>query len=262
MEIQPALGSDIAMVFDECPPYPCEHDYAARSLELTLRWAARCKRDLGARVSRLSGSNEPLEDAADRRVAPLIFGIVQGGTFETFAEKAPKPSAQIGFRWLCDWRGERRRDRSGNDAGGGTERAVSCPAISRATRWGSGRRRRLVELVARGVDMFDCVLPTRLARNGTAYTASGAMNLKNSAFTMHERPIEAGCACPACQGFSRGYLRHLIKAEEILGLRLVSLHNLHFYIGLMERARAEIENGCFDSFRQNFVTGYRTSNNA
>jgi len=115
-------------------------------------------------------------------------------------------------------------------------------------------------MVARGMDMFDCVLPTRLARNGTAFTAAGTINLKNAEFALDKRPIEENCACPACREFTRGYIRHLIKAEEILGLRLITLHNLHFYLNLMSRARAEIERGTFDQFRKTFVGEYKTRN--
>jgi queuine tRNA-ribosyltransferase len=122
---------------------------------------------------------------------------------------------------------------------------------------GVGTPEDLVEAVARGVDMFDCVLPTRLARNGTAFTARGTLNLKNAEFTMDRGPIEEGCACPACAEFSRGYIRHLLKAEEILGLRLVTLHNLHFYLDLMTRTRSAIENGTFAEFRREFVTNYK-----
>jgi len=115
----------------------------------------------------------------------------------------------------------------------------------------------MVEMVARGIDMFDCVLPTRVARNGTAFTASGSLNLKNACFTFDEGPIEEGCGCYACANFARAYLRHLVKAEEILGLRLITLHNLHFYLGLMARVRTEMEAGTFAAFRSEFVGGYR-----
>ncbi len=122
---------------------------------------------------------------------------------------------------------------------------------------GLGTPPQLLELIARGVDMFDCVLPTRLARNGTAFTAGGTLNLKNAEFALQKGPIEEGCACPACRDFTRGYLRHLIKAEEILGLRLVTLHNLHFYLDLMQRARLAIAAETFAQFRCDFVKGYR-----
>jgi queuine tRNA-ribosyltransferase len=127
---------------------------------------------------------------------------------------------------------------------------------------GLGTPPQLLEMVARGMDMFDCVLPTRLARNGTAFTAAGTLNLKNAEFALDKRPIEENCACPTCGEFMRGYIRHLIKAEEILGLRLVTLHNLHFYLNLMSRAREEIEGGTFNPFRKAFVAEYKTRDTA
>ena len=123
---------------------------------------------------------------------------------------------------------------------------------------GLGTPPQMLEMIARGIDMFDCVLPTRLARNGTAFTAGGTINLKNAEFTLDKRPIEEDCACPTCREFARGYIRHLVKAAEILGLRLITLHNLHFYLDLMKRSRAEIENGTFDEFRKRFVSNYKT----
>src|SRR4029450_4032548 len=123
---------------------------------------------------------------------------------------------------------------------------------------GLGTPPQLLELIARGMDMFDCVLPTRLARNGTAFTAAGTVNLKNAEFILDKKPIEENCTCEACREFSRGYIRHLIKAEEILGLRLITLHNLHFYLNLMNRLRTEIQTGSFDQFRRAFVGDYKT----
>src|SRR5438876_3309753 len=120
-----------------------------------------------------------------------------------------------------------------------------------------GTPAKLLELIARGIDMFDCVLPTRLARNGTAFAATGTLNLKNAEFARDKNPIEQGCACPACNGYTRGYIRHLIKAEEILGLRLITVHNLHFYFDLMRQARTAIENGTFNEFRNSSVARYR-----
>ncbi len=244
MEIQATLGSDIAMVLDECPPYPCEHDYAARSSEMTARWAQRCK----AR-SEVRNQNAEME-------RQLLFGIVQGGTFEDLRRTSAEATVQIGFDGY---------------AIGGVSVGEPEPEMMQAVEWsepflpndkpryamGLGTPPQLLELVARGVDLFDCVLPTRLARNGTAFTAAGTLNLKNAEFALQNGPIEEGCNCPACREFSRGYLRHLIKAEEILGLRLITLHNLHFYLELMKRARSEIEAGRFDEFRHAFVSGYR-----
>ena len=121
---------------------------------------------------------------------------------------------------------------------------------------GVGTPRDLLAGIRAGIDMFDCVLPTRLARNGTAFTETGTMNLKNNPYRLDQRPIEEGCACDTCQTFTRGYIRHLIKAEEILGLRLITIHNLHFYLNLMQRIRDAIELGTFAQFRENFVAGY------
>ena len=123
---------------------------------------------------------------------------------------------------------------------------------------GLGTPPQMLEMIAHGMDMFDCVLPTRLARNGTAFTAVGTLNLKNAEFALDKRPIEEACACLVCREFTRGYIRHLIKAEEILGLRLITLHNLHFYLNVMNQARSAIESAAFDQFRKAFLAGYKT----
>jgi queuine tRNA-ribosyltransferase len=239
MDIQATLGSDIAMAFDECPPHPCGHEYAEKSLGLTLRWAERCRRWAESRTDR-----------------PALFGIVQGSVFEELRRESASALARMDFEGY---------------AVGGVSVGETEEEMMQAVEWsephlpvnkpryamGLGTPPQMIELVARGIDMFDCVLPTRLARNGTAFTASGTVNLKNAPFAAEKGPIEEGCDCYACAEFSRGYLRHLIKAEEILGLRLVSLHNLHFYIRLMERARLEIEKGTFEEFRRRFVAGYK-----
>ena len=256
MEIQASLGSDIAMVLDECPPYPCEHDYAARSLELTARWAARCKRAVGAGVSPAILCGDAADAADATSSGQLVFGIVQGGTFEDLRRASAEATVAIGFDGY---------------AIGGVSVGEPEPEMMQAVEWsepflpndkpryamGLGTPPQILELIARGVDMFDCVLPTRLARNGTAFTDGGTLNLKNAEFTRQNGPIEEGCACPACREFSRGYIRHLLKSEEILGLRLITLHNLHFYLGLTTRARREIEAGTFDRFRRVFVAGYQ-----
>ncbi|MGB8352542.1 MAG: tRNA guanosine(34) transglycosylase Tgt [Chthoniobacteraceae bacterium] len=242
MEIQQTLGSDIAMVFDECPPYPCEFDYAAKSLDLTLRWAQRCKTWCDQ------------QDAAGT-LRPAVFGIVQGATFAALREKAATALAAMDFEGYA----------VGGVSVGEPEVEMMLavensepflPANKPRYAMGLGTPPQMVEMIARGIDMFDCVLPTRIARNGTAFTEHGTVNLKNAPFIMEKGPIEEGCACYACREFSRGYLRHLIKAEEILGLRLVTLHNLHFYLNLMTRVRAAIDAGIFDIFRKNFVKNY------
>jgi queuine tRNA-ribosyltransferase len=249
MDIQATLGSDIAMVLDECPPWPCEYDYAARSLEMTHRWAERC----------LAWAEENVERPTpnvQRPVQQMVFGIVQGATFEELRRSSAQALAMMDFDGY---------------AVGGVSVGEPEPEMMQAIEWsephlpenkpryamGLGTPPQLLELIARGIDMFDCVLPTRLARNGTAFTAGGTLNLKNAEYAFQTGPLEEGCACETCRGFSRAYLRHLIKAEEILGLRLLSLHNLHFYLDLMTRARAAIEAGAFSEFRKRFVGGYQ-----
>ena len=247
MEIQVLLGSDIAMALDECVPYPCEYDYAAQSAEMTTRWAKRCREQ-----NRRNG------EAAKRRFADsMLFGIVQGATFEDLRKESAQAIVDLDFDGY---------------AIGGVSVGEPEEEMMRAVEWtepvlpenkprytmGLGTPPQLLELIARGMDMFDCVLPTRLARNGTAFTATGTVNLKNAEFILDKNPIEKNCACDACREFSRGYIRHLIKAEEILGIRLITLHNLHFYLNLMNQARAEIEKGTFDQFRKAFVAQYKT----
>jgi queuine tRNA-ribosyltransferase len=242
MEIQAILGSDIAMVFDECPHYPCEFDYAERSLDLTLRWARRCKTWCDER------------DAAGT-ARPAVFGIVQGATFSSLREKAAVGLGAMDFEGYAV--GGVSVGEPENEMMMAIENSVPfLPAQKPRYAMGLGTPPQMIEMIARGIDMFDCVLPTRIARNGTAFTALGTINLKNAPFSMDKGPIEANCECPACREFSRGYLRHLIKAEEILGLRLVTLHNLHFYLNLMERARKAIETRTFDAFRKSFVENY------
>ena len=259
MEFQATLGSDIAMVLDECPPWPCKHEYAAKSLEMTIRWARRCK-EAAARLNEtpssladgLSGSTE--SRPPDQQ---LVFGIVQGATFADLRRESAEATVQIGFDGYA----------IGGVSVGEPEpemmlavenSAPFLPADKPRYAMGLGTPPQMIELIARGVDMFDCVLPTRIARNGTAFTAAGTLNLKNAEYTLDKGPIEEGCTCPACAEFSRGYIRHLIKAEEILGLRLITLHNLHFYLELMTRTRAAIEDGSFGTFRRAFVANYRT----
>src|SRR5262245_4243699 len=254
LEIQAALGSDIAMVLDECVPYPCEYDYAAKSIELTARWAKRCKA-VAAAVS--AGSGADVLRTAHATARQLLFGIVQGGTFEDLRRESAQATVELDFDGYAI---------GGVSVGEPEEemmRAVesaepSLPTDKPRYAMGLGTPPQLLQMISRGMDMFDCVLPTRLARNGTAFTAAGTFNLKNAEFALDKRPIEENCACPACGEFSRGYIRHLIKAEEILGLRLITLHNLHSYLNLMSWARTEIERGTFDQFRRAFVAEYKT----
>jgi queuine tRNA-ribosyltransferase len=261
MEIQLLLGSDIAMALDECVPYPCEYDYAAQSAEMTTRWAKRCKERKEENAERpTSNAQRPIEESINYQPSTmnsLLFGIVQGGTFEDLRKQSAQAIVDLDFDGY---------------AIGGVSVGEPENEMMRAIEWaepllpgnkpryamGLGTPPQLLELIARGMDMFDCVLPTRLARNGTAFTATGTINLKNAEFILDKNPIEENCMCDACHQFSRGYIRHLIKSEEILGLRLITLHNLHFYLNLMNQARAEIAKGTFDQFRKAFVAGYKT----
>ncbi len=261
MEIQAALGSDIAMALDECVPYPCEYDYAAQSAEMTTRWARRCKEWKQKNAERPT-SNIQRRMAEPIKYQPsttnsLLFGIVQGATFEDLRKQSAQAIVDLDFDGYSI---------GGVSVGEPQEeimRAVESaepflPSDKPRYAMGLGTPPQLLEMIARGMDMFDCVLPTRLARNGTAFTSTGTLNLKNAEFALDKGPIEENCACYACTEFSRGYIRHLIKAEEILGLRLITLHNLHFYLDLMRLARNRIENGEFDRFRREFISNYKT----
>jgi queuine tRNA-ribosyltransferase len=263
MEIQTLLGSDIAMALDECVPYPCEYDYAAQSAKMTTRWAKRCKKWKEENAERPTPNAQcPTSEAGSinyqlSTINQLLFGIVQGGTFEDLRKESAQALVDLDFNGY---------------AIGGVSVGEPEEEMMRAVEWaepflpgnkpryamGLGTPPQLLGLIARGMDMFDCVLPTRLARNGTAFTAAGTINLKNAEFILDKNPIEESCACDACREFTRGYIRHLIKAEEILGLRLITLHNLHFYLNLMNQARAEIEKGTFDQFRKAFAAEYKT----
>ena len=241
MEIQRDLDSDIVMAFDECPAHPCSYADASRSLDLTLRWASRCK---------AWWQRERDEDR------PLLFGIVQGSAYADLRERSAWGLVEIGFDGYAiggvsvgEPEAEMMR---------AVENAEAClPADRPRYAMGLGTPPQMIEMIARGVDMFDCVLPTRIARNGTAFTCRCTLSLKNACFAEDPGPIEENCECYSCRNFSRAYIRHLIKAEEILGLRLVTLHNLHFYLKLMRTARTAILEGRFAEFRREFVSTYR-----
>ncbi|HEV2096831.1 MAG TPA: tRNA guanosine(34) transglycosylase Tgt, partial [Chthoniobacterales bacterium] len=231
------------------------------SLEMTTRWAGRCKAvAAGLRPARAEDRLDfSGDDAAHRAAATarqLVFGIVQGATFADLRRASAEATVQIGFDGYAI---------GGVSVGESEEemmRAVESsepflPADKPRYAMGLGTPPQMLELIARGIDMFDCVLPTRLARNGTAFTSNGTLNLKNAEFALDKNPIEDGCGCPACREFTRGYIRHLVKAEEILGLRLITLHNLHFYLNLMRRTRAAIDGGTFAEFRREFAGGYK-----
>src|SRR5437773_3343924 len=242
------------MALDECVPYTFEDDYAAQRAEMTTRWAKRCWE--GKRRNGETAKRGPADSPSRRFADSLLFGIIQGATFEDLRKRSAQAIVELDFDGYA----------IGGVSGGEPEeemmRAVESaepflPKDKPRYVMGLGTPPQMLEMIARGMDMFDCVLPTRLARNGTAFTATGTLNLKNAEFALDKHPIEENCTCQACREFSRGYIRHLIKAEEILGLRLITLHNLHFYLDLMRQVRTEIQTGSFDQFRKAFVGEYK-----
>ncbi len=247
MRIQRVLGSDVAMQFDECTAYPATEQAARESMELSLRWARR--------------SRDAYYDGAAGEPAGVLFGIVQGGMFRSLRE--------------ASWAGLAELDLPGHAIGG---LAVGEPEeerlrvleqtvpLMRADRprylMGVGRPADIVEAVARGIDMFDCVMPTRHARNGHLFTRAGTLNIRNASHTLAMGPVEEGCGCYTCRHYSRAYLRHLDRAGEILGSRLNTIHNLYFYQRLMREIRDSIEAGAFAAFRAAFqvaLAGGRTA---
>jgi queuine tRNA-ribosyltransferase len=230
IEVQHALDSDIAMVLDECTPYPAEASVARESMQRSLRWARRCRTEF----ERLEGGES---DAA-------LFGIVQGGVYPELRAESLSGLLEIGFAGYA----------VGGLAVGEPEHerlAVLDSLIERLPRdrprylMGVGTPADLVRAVARGMDMFDCVIPTRHARNGQLFTSEGTVNIRNSRFQSDTGPVDPACDCYTCRCYSRAYLRHLQQCNEILGARLATLHNLHFYQKLMARMRAAIEAGTF-----------------
>jgi queuine tRNA-ribosyltransferase len=221
MRIQRALNSDIVMAFDECTPYPATEEQARSSMELSMRWAERSRR-------------------AHEGNANALFGIVQGGVFEELREKSLARLTDIRFDGYAIGGlavGEPKEDRSRILA----HTAPRLPADRPRYLMGMGTPEDLIEGVLAGVDMFDCVLPTRNARNGWLFTRSGDVKIRNAKWRDDPRPLDEACACYACRNFSRAYLYHLQKANEILGARLNTIHNLHYYLQLMQELREAIE---------------------
>ena len=241
MAIQSNLGSDIAMAFDECVENPAPYDYVKQSCERTLRWLKRCK----AEHDRLNALPDCLNPGQ------LLFGINQGGTYEDLRVWSMQESAKVG----CDGYGI-----GGLAVGEATEvmyRILDvvlphAPQDKPRYLMGVGTPSNLIEGVWRGIDFFDCVMPARNARHGKLFAWSGSLNIKNEKYKLDERPIEPGCGCPVCQSFSRAYLRHLFKAEEMLAMRLAVMHNLWFYNTLMERIRDALDAGEYDAFRAEY----------
>lgn len=236
MEIQMALGSDIAMAFDECAPYPCDHDYAKEALERTTRWAKRCK-------------------DAHNRPDQALFGIVQGVTYKDLREQSARELVEMDF--------------PGYAIGGlsvGEPKPLMyevldytvplLPADKPRYLMGVGSPDCLLEGVIRGIDMFDCVLPTRIARNGTATTSYGKVVIRNAEYARDMGPLDPECDCYTCTNYTRAYLRHLYKAQETLVLRLLSIHNLYFLIKLMNNLRKAILEEKTLQFKDEFFAKY------
>ena len=232
MQVQQALGSDIIMAFDECTPYPATPAQARESMELSMRWARRCK-----------------AEHADHKAA--LFGIVQGGMYPELRHESSKALLEIGFDGYALGGlavGEKAAEREAIlDAS-----LPELPADKPRYLMGVGLPEDLVDAVRRGVDMFDCVLPTRNARTGFLYTRSGILRIRNAQYREDIRPIDEECSCYTCQNYSRAYLRHLDKCGEILGARLNTIHNLHYYQELMAGLRAAIGAGKIDDFCADF----------
>lgn len=230
MEIQRRLASDIAMVLDECAPYPCDHNYACQAVERTLRWAV-----LSSRQPRAAGQ--------------LVFGIVQGGEYEDLRSACARRLVEMDFDGYAIGGvsvGEPKDVlRTSVELG-----VAGLPREKPRYLMGVGIMGQIVDAVADGVDMFDCVIPTRFARNGTAFTKRGRFPVKAGEYREDTGPIEPGCECYACRRFSRAYLRHLLNIDEALGIRMLSLHNMHCYMQFMEELRESLRTGNFGEFRR------------
>ena len=242
MQIQANLGSDIAMAFDECVENPTPYDYVKQSCERTLRWLARCKKE-HERLNHLPDAVNPQQ---------MLFGINQGGTVPELRVWHMKEIAALD----CDGYAI-----GGLAVGEPTETmyeiidAVEPHMPQHKPRYlmGVGTPVNILEAVARGIDMFDCVLPARNARHGKLYTWEGALNIKNEKYKTDDRPIDPTCDCPVCRNFSRAYLRHLFAAGEMLAMRLAVLHNLYFYNNLMARIRQALDEDAFEAFRREYT---------
>jgi queuine tRNA-ribosyltransferase len=239
MQVQRALGSDVAMVFDECTPYPASEREARESMELSLRWSERSQRAFDA-----------------ERGEGVLFGIVQGGMYEPLRRASLEGLERQGFPGLAI---------GGLSVGEPIEerlRVLECllpamPAGKPRYLMGVGRPEDLVESVAAGIDLFDCVIPTRHARNGHLFVPWGVMNIRNARYAGDTGPVDPDCGCYTCRRYSRAYLRHLDRCGEMLGPRLATLHNLHYYLQLMARMRAAIAERQFGAFRAAFHAARR-----
>jgi queuine tRNA-ribosyltransferase len=242
MEVQNALGADIIMAFDECPPYPADHAYAKQSLERTSRWAERC----------LSSNSRPQDQA--------LFAIIQGGMHEDLRRQSAADLTSMDFPGYAI---------GGLSVGEPKDLMYEVldytvplmPANKPRYLMGVGSPDALLDGSIRGIDMFDCVLPTRIARNGTVMTSSGRMVIRNAKYAEDFAPIDPNCSCYTCTHYSRAYIRHLIKAEETFGIRLTSIHNLHFLLDLMRNVRQAIAEDRLLDYRNAFFEQYGMNEN-
>lgn len=233
MEIQNALGSDIMMAFDECAPYPADRNYVKNSLERTTRWLKRCK------------------EYHKNTEQQSLFGIMQGGMYKDLRKQSAEEIVELDLPGYAI---------GGLAVGESTEvmyhilDVVLPHAPENKPRYlmGVGTPSNIIEGVARGIDFFDCVMPTRNARHGHLFTHNGILNIMNAKYQTDDRPIEEGCQCPTCQRFSRAYLRHLLKSGEMLSQRLLVMHNLWFYNHLMQEIRDALDNGTFEAYRAEY----------
>ncbi|HMA58868.1 MAG TPA: tRNA guanosine(34) transglycosylase Tgt [Halanaerobiales bacterium] len=237
IEIQNALGSDIAMAFDECPPEPSNYNYVKNSLERTVRWAERSK-------------------AAMNNDKQSLFGIIQGGIFKDLREESVKKMTDIGFPGYAIGGlsvGEAKEDMLDT-----LEFTVPLmPDDKPRYLMGVGTPEDLIEGVKRGIDMFDCVMPTRIARHGSIYTSQGRITIRNATYKEDFTAPDPNCDCYVCQNYTRAYIRHLLKRKEILGVRLTTYHNLYFFIDLMNKIKKAVDKGNFLSFREKFYQNYK-----
>ncbi|MDF2821785.1 MAG: queuine tRNA-ribosyltransferase [Clostridiales bacterium] len=250
MQIQSNLASTIAMAFDECPPYPATREYMQASVDRTTRWLIRCKDEM----NRLNS----LDDTINKE--QLLFGINQGGTYNDIRIEHAKTISDL--------------DLDGYAVGGLAvgeshsemyrildEVVPHLPENKPTYLMGVGTPENILESVDRGVDFFDCVYPSRNGRHGHVYTNHGKMNLFNAKYLLDSRPIEEGCNCPACRSYSRAYIRHLLKAKEMLGMRLCVLHNLYFYNTMMQEIRDAIDTHNYKEYKKNKIEGFTQNNN-
>ena len=244
MQIQSNLASTIAMAFDECPPHPATREYMQNSVDRTTRWLERCRKEM-ARLNELPDTINKDQ---------LLFGINQGGTFEDIRIAHAKTISAmdldgyaLGGLAVGESHSEMYRILD--------ETVPYLPENKPTYLMGVGTPANILEAVDRGVDFFDCVYPSRNGRHGHVYTSHGKLNLFNSKFELDHKPIEEGCQCPACRSYSRAYIRHLLKAKEMLGMRLCVLHNLYFYNTMMEEIREAIENHRYGEYKERKLSG-------